>query len=311
MTHQNTSQLLMIRPVNFGYNEQTAVNNAFQEPGGDEHTQEKALAEFDALAAALLEQRIQVQIVQDTPYPETPDSIFPNNWISTHSNGTAVLFPMFAPNRRLERKAGVMEQIRRIFRIKKILDLTPHEKKGEFLEGTGSMVLDRKNHFAYACLSERTSPAILNEFCRKIGYTPVSFHATDAEGKPIYHTNVMMCVADRYVVICLDSIRDPQEREYVIGEIKKSDKVVVEIGMDQMANFAGNMLQVENILREKYLVMSSRAFASLTPQQVTLLRSFNEIIHVPLDTIEKYGGGSARCMLAEIFLPKYDPDKLN
>jgi hypothetical protein len=293
----------MIRPVNFGFNAETAVNNAFQVAGYDDAAHEKAAREFDRFVEALRSNGVQVTVVEDTPQPHTPDSVFPNNWISFHHDGTVILYPMFAENRRQERKPHVLEQLAGKFAITHTIDLTRYEREQRFLEGTGSMVLDRDHRIAYACLSPRTSKEVLEAFCQKMNYRPVIFTATDSKGRPIYHTNVMMCVADRYVVICLDSIAAKNERENVIAVIKETGKDVVPITMEQMNRFAGNMLQVHNQQGEKLLVMSSQAYGALTPEQVRQLESYNRIVHAPLDTIETNGGGSARCMMAEVFLP--------
>ena len=300
---QTTSHILMIRPVNFGYNAETAVNNAFQVAGMDAEAQKKALREFDAFVSVLRSNGVDVTVVQDTPEPHTPDSIFPNNWISFHNDGTVIFYPMYAANRRLERKQHVIDTVRTLFEIKSQIDLSSYESKNIFLEGTGSMVLDRDNKIAYACLSPRTDKKVLEDFCKQTGFKPVSFRAVDSKGREIYHTNVMMCVADRYVVICLESIDDKTERENVTTAITGSDKEIIEISFDQMNHFAGNMLQVENVSGQKLLVMSSQAFRSLTKQQVDKLSSYNNIIHSPLVTIETNGGGSARCMMAEVHLP--------
>jgi len=300
---QTTSHILMIRPVNFGYNAETAVNNAFQVAGMDAEAQKKALREFDDFVSVLRSNGVDVTVVQDTPEPHTPDSIFPNNWISFHNDGTVIFYPMYAANRRLERKQHVIDTVRTLFEIKSQIDLSSYESKNIFLEGTGSIVLDRDNKIAYACLSPRTDKKVLEDFCKQTGFKPVSFRAVDSKGREIYHTNVMMCVADHYVVICLESIDDKTERENVTTAITGSDKEIIEISFDQMNHFAGNMLQVENVSGQKLLVMSSQAFRSLTKQQVDKLSSYNNIIHSPLVTIETNGGGSARCMMAEVHLP--------
>jgi len=300
---QTTSHILMIRPVNFGYNAETAVNNAFQVAGMDAEAQKKALREFDDFVSVLRSNGVDVTVVQDTPEPHTPDSIFPNNWISFHNDGTVIFYPMYAANRRLERKQHVIDTVRSLFEIKSQIDLSSYESKNIFLEGTGSIVLDRDNKIAYACLSPRTDKKVLEDFCKQTGFKPVSFRAVDSKGREIYHTNVMMCVADRYVVICLESIDDKTERENVTTAITGSGKEIIEINFDQMNHFAGNMLQVENVSGQKLLVMSSQAFRSLTKQQVDKLSSYNNIIHSPLVTIETNGGGSARCMMAEVHLP--------
>lgn len=293
----------MIRPVQFGYNAETAVNNAFQVRQAQDDVPEKAAKEFDAFVEKLRDNGIDVTVIDDTPAPHTPDSIFPNNWISFHEDGTVFLYPMFAQNRRLERKPAILETISKKFEIKETVDLSGYEANDKFLEGTGSMVLDRDAKIAYACISPRTDIAILNEFCSKAGYQSVAFRSVDAGGKEIYHTNVMMCVGDKYVVICLASIPEETERQLVIFTIESTRKQIVDITLEQMNHFAGNMLQVQNAAGEKFLVMSSQAYESLTQQQITLLETFNPIIHSSLDTIETNGGGSARCMMAEVHLP--------
>ncbi len=299
---QTTSHLLMIRPVNFAFNTETAVNNAFQSTK-DSNAQEIALTEFNDFVSLLRQNGIDVTVIDDTKEPHTPDSIFPNNWISFHDNGTIVLYPMYAGNRRLERKPHVIEKLKERFKIEKQIDLSAYENENVFLEGTGSMVLDRDNKIAYACISHRTDIDVLNDFCLQLGFTANTFMAVDSNVYPIYHTNVMMCVADQYVVICLDSIADDAERNETTHTIKKSGKEIISISLDQMNHFAGNMLQVENNVGKKFLVMSSQAFRSLTIEQVSKINKYNPILHSSLDTIERNGGGSARCMMAEVFLP--------
>lgn len=301
---QTTNHLLMIRPVRFGYNAETAVNNAFQVAGADQQlVQQKAIEEFDAFVEKLTAAGVDVTVVNDTEEPHTPDSIFPNNWVSFHHNGTVVLYPMFAVNRRLERKPQVLQTIEEKFSITEMVDLSGREADELFLEGTGSMVLDRDQKIAYACLSPRTDKIVLQEFCDQLGYTAEAFTAVDQNGKEIYHTNVMMCVGDRYVVICLDSITNHVEQNRVVKTIENSGKELITISWEQMNHFAGNMLQVENHKGEKLLVMSSQAYYSLNPHQLSKLEQFNPIIHSSLDTIESNGGGSARCMMAEVHLP--------
>ncbi|GGA88273.1 citrulline utilization hydrolase CtlX [Puia dinghuensis] len=300
---QTTSHLLMIRPVSFTFNAETAVNNAFQVAGADRDAQQKALTEFEGLVRLLRDNGVDVTVIDDTPQPHTPDSIFPNNWVSFHQDAIVCLYPMYAVNRRLERKPGIMQTVGQKFRIDATLDFSTYEEEGLFLEGTGSMVLDRDNKIAYACHSPRTNLAVLQDWCQKMGYTPVTFTANDASQQLIYHTNVMMCVGDAFVVVCLDALPVAAEREHLAATIRTSGKAIIPITLQQMNHFAGNMLQVENTNGEKLLVMSSQAFESLTPQQIKQLETFNRILHSPLTTIETNGGGSARCMLAEIHLP--------
>jgi len=293
----------MIRPVNFAFNSETAANNAFQVKGDAANVQSKALEEFDRFVSLLKRNDVDVTVVEDSPQPYTPDSVFPNNWISFHSNGTIVLYPMYAPNRRAERKEHVLEKIAEHFKIVTKIDLTFFEDEGIFLEGTGSMVLDRDNRIAYACLSPRTDKKVLQAFCEKMNYEAAVFTAVDNNGQLIYHTNVMMCVADKYVVICVDSIPEMEEKKHLIDIIEKTGKEVIDISYDQLNHFAGNMLQIENKKGEKLLVMSTQAYQSLSNEQIEKLSSYNQVIHSSLITIETNGGGSARCMMAEIHLP--------
>ena len=292
----------MIRPLHFIFNAETAVNNSFQVKGDQENLTKKAVAEFDALVQKLQTQGVDVTVVEDSPAPHTPDAIFPNNWISFHADGIYCLYPMFAPNRRKERKAEVISVIQKKFHFNKLIDFTGYESENLFLEGTGSMVLDREKRIAYACLSPRTDLNVLHDFCGRLNYEPVVFHATGENGQAIYHTNVMMCVADRYVVICLESITDPAERKDVEKTITQSGKEIVAISIGQMNRFAGNMLQLENNRKEKILVMSSAAWNALLPEQKEKLAKYNQILHSSLRHIETNGGGSARCMIAEIHL---------
>ena len=291
----------MIRPVNFNFNAETAVNNTFQ-ANATADPQTQALEEFDQLVQLLRDNDVDVTVIDDIPEPYTPDSIFPNNWISFHDEGLICLYPMYAANRRLERKPAVIRQLSRRFHINRTLDFSSHEKEQRYLEGTGSMVLDRDFKIAYACLSPRTDKTVLLDFCARTGYTPEIFTAVDSNGQAIYHTNVMMCVADRYVVACLDSLPNPNERAHFIHTVRTTGKSLIPITTDQMNRFAGNMLQIHNRTGERLLVMSSQAFHSLTPDLVQELTAFNRILHSPLRTIETNGGGSARCMLAEIHL---------
>jgi hypothetical protein len=291
----------MIRPVNFSFNPETAVNNAFQSAATAD-AQQQAQQEFDEFVRILRDNDVDVTVIDDTPEPFTPDSIFPNNWISFHDQGLICLYPMYAANRRLERNPAIIQQLSQRFRIDRTLDFSNLEHEGRFLEGTGSMVLDRDNKIAYACLSPRTDKTVLLDFCKETGYTPEIFTAVDEKGNAIYHTNVMMCVADRYVVACLDSLPNPNERDHFIRTVQSTGKTLIPITLPQMNNFAGNMLQVHNLTGECLLIMSTRAFHSLTPDQIGQLTAFNRILHSPLHNIETNGGGSARCMMAEIHL---------
>jgi hypothetical protein len=299
---QTTSKVLMIRPLHFGYNAETAVNNSFQMKSHTENLSEKAVQEFDHFVSVLQNNGIDVTVVEDSPEPHTPDAIFPNNWISFHQSGIYCIYPMFASNRRKERKKEVLTIIQEKFHYHQLIDLTGYESENLFLEGTGSMVLDRENRLAYASLSPRTDVRVLEDFCRRLNYQPVIFHSVNDGGLAIYHTNVMMCVADRYVVICLDSIRDPVENKIVQETITSAGKEIIAISYGQLNHFAGNMLQLENDRKEKILVMSSAAWQSLLADQKERLVQYNRIVHVSLESIETNGGGSARCMIAELHM---------
>ena len=297
----------MIRPVRFGFNEQTAETNAFQDIKMAAQTkdvaQEDALREFDEMTRQLTAAGVEVIIYDDTAEPFTPDSIFPNNWVSFHYSGTVVLYPMQAENRRLERRMDIIEDLGQRFHVSKIVDLTHFEAEGKYLEGTGSMVLDRMQRIAYACLSPRTHPDVLNEFSRRTGYKIVTFSASDAQDKPVYHTNVVMCIADVFAVVCLSAIKDPDERLIVRQSLENSGKRVFDITMQQMNSFAGNMLLVNTKRGQKLLVMSTSAYKSLTPRQVDEIDDYATLMHFDLSMIEGNGGGSARCMMAEVHLP--------
>lgn len=302
----------MIRPVNFRLNEQTAVNNYYQkvlEGLTSSDIQNQAQEEFDSFVDQLRSRGITVEVVEDTIEPDTPDSIFPNNWVSFHANGEIGLYPMYAENRRLERREDIIARLEeKGFMVEKVVDFTDAEEDHKFLEGTGSMILDRVHKIAYAAVSDRTDPDILNEFALKFGYKPVLFNALQTVGQerlPIYHTNVMMALGDAFAVVCLDSIDDDKERADLVASLEQTSKEVIAITEDQKERFAGNMLQLKNTDGQKFMVMSTAAYTSLNEDQKnTILRYNEDIIHSSLDTIEALGGGSARCMMAEVFLPK-------
>lgn len=305
---QTASTVLMVEPIAFGYNSQTAENNYFQVEQKEADIQEKALQEFNNFVGKLRNKGIKVITVKDTLEPHSPDSIFPNNWVSFHEDGRVALYPMFAPNRRVERRADILDTVRNEgFKISEINDLSSPENEDKFLEGTGSMIFDHDHKIAYGSVSLRLDEELFRDFCDQFGYTPVVFHSFQNVGNqrlPIYHTNVMMCVAEQFVVICLDCIDDELEREKVQEVIKSTEKEIIEISEDQMHQFAGNMLQVQNKEGTQFLVMSETAYKSLTKEQIEKIESYCEIIYADLNTIEVNGGGSARCMLAEVFLPK-------
>ncbi len=297
----------MVRPARFGYNPETAASNAFQ-VYDDSMTPEEIAAtareEFDQFVAVLREAGVQVWVVEDTPEPPKPDAVFPNNWVTFHNDGTVITYPMFAPQRRLERREDIIKYLGSHFHIERRIKLERYEAKGRFLEGTGSMVLDRQHRIVYACSSPRTDEFLLDEFCRLMGYEKEYFSATDARGQEIYHTNVMMAVGERFVVICLEAIADDYAANRLIDRFYATNKEIVEISYRQMMSFAGNMLQVQNDRGERLLVMSDQAYHSLTDAQIRRLEKHCRLVHSPIDTIETYGGGSARCMMAEIFLPE-------
>ena len=304
---QTTDTLLMVRPANFGYNAQTATNNSFQNAAAAAEMgeiREAAQAEFDNFVERLRERNINVIVVEDTATPIKPDAIFPNNWMSYHEDGSVFLYPMYAPNRRIERRKDIIQGLKDQFVVGKIHDLSGSEALNIFLEGTGSMILDRVNGLCYACISQRTDANLLEDFCGKIGYSPIVFHADDRNGDPIYHTNVVMAVGETFVVMCLEAVRDEAEKAALLSWFANTEKDFIEITMSQLEQFAGNMLQVSNTEGESFLVMSEQAFMSLDDAQIQQIQDHTEILYAPIYTIEKYGGGSARCMMAEVFLPK-------
>ena len=302
---QTTSNILMIRPVEFGFNAQTAVNNAFLKPGSDFDVQEKALKEFDDFVEVLRLNGVEVLVIDDNSKHHTPDSIFPNNWISTHDDGQLFIYPMEAENRRLEKRDDIVSTLKEKYQIINIIDLSYFENENKFLESTGSMVLDRVNKIAYACLSDRTNKDVLLTFSQLIGYKVITFNAVDKNGTAIYHTNVMMSLGTQFVVICLESVKDDSQKNEVVKSLEKTGKNIVEISYRQMNEFAGNMLQLKNKSQELILVMSERAYNSLLQEQIFQLERYSKLVFSPLNTIEDTGGGSARCMIAEIHLPEF------
>ena len=307
---QITNTVLMVRPVQFRMNEQTSVNNYYQKVPENilpEVVNKMAVKEFDGMVRKLKKVGIQVIVVKDTKEFDTPDSIFPNNWISFHSNGTIGLYPMFAENRRLERKESVLEAVENQgFVVKNVVDYSGAEVDNLFLEGTGSILLDRVNNKAYCAISDRADEGLFIEFCEDFEYTPVVFSAfqtVNDKREKIYHTNVMMCIGDTFAVVCLASIDDKKQRKSLINHLQDDGKKVIEISENQVNHFAGNMLQLKGVEEASYLVMSQSALKSLRPAQVKLIESYTTILSCPLDTIESCGGGSARCMMAEVFLP--------
>ena len=304
---QITNNIMMIEPVSFNYNSETAINNYYQINNtalSKEEIQKKALKEFKEFVSLLRSKNINVIVFKDTENPKTPDSIFPNNWISFHIDGEIVLYPMYAKNRRLERRNDIIQKLRDDFIVTKINDFSYYENQELYLEGTGSMILDRENKICYAAISDRTNKNIVNDFCNQLNFKPILFTSNqDVRGKrlAIYHTNVMMCITTNFAIVCLDSIDCNEEKDRVIDILNETKKEIISISEEQTNKFAGNMLEVEG--DKKYLVMSKSAYSCLTENQIKKINKYCEILYSDLSTIEDYGGGSARCMMAEIFLP--------
>lgn len=309
MYQQTTSTILMVRPANFGFNPETAENNFYQQSDGRDSREINRLAqeEFDGFVQMLRDHGVRVLVIDDTSEPRKTDAIFPNNWFSTHEDGKIILYPMFSPNRRLERRKDIIEWlINNGFKVNEIIDLSFFEKDNQYLEGTGSLILDRVNHIAYASKSERTHPVPLEYFGRLMDFEVVDFTASqiiDGKSSPIYHTNVMMHVGTDIAIVCLESISLASERLRVQVYIEKTGKKLIPISAKQKFQFAGNMLEVKNQKGEKFTVMSDAAYQSLADAQRNAISKFTKIIVPKIPTIEKIGGGSARCMMAEIFLP--------
>ena len=304
---QITNNIMMIEPVSFNYNTETAINNYYQINNtalSKEEIQQKALKEFKEFVSLLRSKNINVIVFKDTENPKTPDSIFPNNWVSFHIDGEVVLYPMYAKNRRLERRNDIIQKLRDDFIVTKINDFSYYENQELYLEGTGSMILDRENKICYAAISDRTNKNIVNDFCNQLNFKPILFTSNqDVRGErlAIYHTNVMMCITTRFAIVCLDSIDCDEEKDRVIDILNETKKEIISISEEQTNKFAGNMLEVEG--DKKYLVMSKSAYSCLTENQIKKINKYCEILYSDLSTIEDYGGGSARCMMAEIFLP--------
>lgn len=291
----------MVRPFRFAFNAETAQNNFFQQEDASNDVPQTALTEFDAFVAQLRGKDVDVTVVQDSPSPWTPDSIFPNNWFSSHLSGELVLYPMFAENRRQERKRALLELLTRNMNHRKVIDLTHWENDGQFLEGTGSMVLDRDKRIAYCCRSPRTSEQVVRDFCARLNYDALLFDASDANGNLIYHTNVMMAIGTQVAIICLASIHDDDQKKKVVASLTSAGKIIVDISLNQVAHFAGNMLEVRSRNGQPIMVMSAAARSALTTAQENTIATYSSILSAPLSTIETNGGGSARCMMAEIF----------
>jgi len=303
---QSASTVFLVRPVRFSFNAETAASNYFQQNLAEltpAAVQEQAFAEFDGAVAALRAKGVHVLVFEDTPTPPKPDAVFPNNWLTLHPDGRVVLYPMCAPNRRAERRPDIVEKLGQEFTITEVVDLSHYEQEGRFLEGTGSILFDHVHRVAYACLSPRTEARLFAEVAAKLGYRPVVFRAHDQRGHEIYHTNVMMCLGAQFAVVCLASITDLQERAAVVASLTETGHELVDITLEQVAHFAGNMLTL-HVADHELLVLSQQAFDALTDVQRQTLCRYCALVPLAIPTIEAIGGGSARCMLAEVFLPK-------
>lgn len=300
------SCILMIRPANFGFNAETAANNYFQNniQKSQKELQGIALKEFDKMVATLRKNNIEVLVINDTENPRKPDAIFPNNWLSTSPNGTVSVFPMYARNRRLEKREDIIDLLTHQYLVSNFQDWSEYEVEGKFLEGTGSMIIDYEHRILYACLSDRTHPGVIEKFASTNKLKALTFTATDAEKRPIYHTNVMMCLGNKFAVVCEDSIQNEYEKIALQQLLSSTQKEIISISLQQMNSFAGNMLQVKNKDEEIFLIMSQTAYNSLSQQQIKKLSSFNKLLPIAVPTIENVEGGSVRCMMAEIFLDK-------
>ena len=308
---QITSSLIMVKPKHFNYNKETANNNHFQKEEkilNKNEIQLKAIEEFEKMVEIIRKEKIEIHVFNDRDNIKTTDSIFPNNWITLHEDGTVIIYPMFSKNRRKEKRKDLTEKLKnKGYNISKIIDLSSYEKKKQYLEGTGSMILDRKNKICYAALSKRTNEIVLNQLCKLINYKLLKFKAYQSyksKRKLIYHTNVMMCLADEYAIICLKSIDDENEKKLLIKSLNNTKKQIIEISEEQCKSFVGNMLQVKNKKNDKYLIMSETAHKSLNLSQKKLLEKYNKLLYSNIKLIEKIGGGGARCMIAENFLQK-------
>ena len=299
---QTTSDILMIRPTHFAFNEETAGNNEFQtRDAGLENVQKKAVKEFNAMVELLKSMGVRVHVVQDSSIPIKPDAVFANNWLSTYSDNTLITWPMYAPNRRVERRDKIVEHLGKMFHIDQTIHYERYESEHIFVEGTGSLVLDRENKIAYACLSDRTHNALISVFCEDMGYTSVVFHALDQQQKSIYHTNVMMSIGEKVAVVCSESILD-ESREKVLENLRNSGKEILDISFEQMCHFAGNMLELKSADGQALMVLSQTARSSLNKDQLALLEKHCALVIPEIPVIETIGGGSVRCMMCEIFL---------
>lgn len=302
---QSAPSVFMVRPAHFGFNEQTADSNVFQhQPELGIDLSQKALLEFDAAVENLRKAGALITIFEDEAGTVCPDAVFPNNWISTHADGTVILYPMFTPNRRLERRADIVAALQEHYQVSRILDLSSNEQQGTILEGTGSIVFDHDARKAYACLSPRTHESLLLELSDLINYEPVAFHSTDKKGKEVYHTNVIMGIASSYAIVCLESITREQERTNIVTQLNAAGKEVIDISWEQTLHFCGNILELEDQHGSSLLALSAKAFAAFTTNQISRIEKYSNLVPLEIPTIETIGGGSVRCMIAQNFLPR-------
>lgn len=306
LSKQVPHSVFMVRPASFGFNEQTAASNSFQNESVVEakQVQQLALLEFDAMVQTLRDNAIEVVVLEDVAEPRKPDALFPNNWLSMHEDGKLVLYPMLAPNRRLERRPEFVQILRDKFKVNDILDFSDRERSGQIVEGTGSLIFDHVNKIAYASRSERTSEPLVIEICKALGYTSVLFDAVDEAGMPIYHTNVLMCIGEKFAILCLDAIRKEEDQELVLTSLASTGHKVIAISYAQLKAFAGNMLEVKNTKGESFVLLSQTAFNSLIPGQIDAITQFTDLLPISIPTIESHGGGSVRCMVGGIHTPK-------
>lgn len=307
MIQQSTQHILMVKPAAFGFNTMTAKDNVYQHSLPNDKEDEihlRAVHEFDAFVERLQKEGVDVLIAFDSPLPKKSNAIFPNNWFTTHSNGSLILYPMYAENRRSERRRSIIDFIESNFIVEKEVDFSHYEADDLFLEGTGSMILDRINQICYACLSKRTDKDLLEEFGQQTNCKVILFNATDGDDIPIYHTNVMMAMASDFVIICLESIRDSHQKTLLLDSFQKTNKEVIDISLEQVAHFCGNVLEVQNQKGEKILVMSEQAYNAFNQEQKACIEQYCKVVYAPIYTIEEVGGGGTRCMMAEIFLPE-------
>jgi hypothetical protein len=302
---QQPHAIFMVKPSAFGFNAQTSSSNVFQKSAAaDVNISPQAIAEFNAMVDLLSANEIDVLVFDDTQTPPKPDAIFPNNWISTHHDGTVIIYPMMTENRRWERRSDIIETLKKNYCVTQLIDLSHEEQTGKFLEGTGSLVFDHVNKIVFACRSPRTNDELVNRVADKLNYKTVLFSSVDANGKAIYHTNVMMCIGEKFVVLCLDSITDDNEQELLLESFSKTGHKVIAISFAQMNSFAGNMMELKSRKDEPHLLLSQSALDSLLPGQINVLSGFLELLPIKVDTIQSVGGGGVRCMVAGIHLPK-------